>query len=157
MQPTSPMLRAAGLGSQEVIDIQLESIPFSTINPPTFFYTNEFSHIFQVITDTYGVPTYKEANPSVLTSITFPFFFGIMFGDIGHGSILMAVGGLLTLFADNLRKYRNPTVKNLLQMRYLLLMMGFFATYMGLIYNDFMSLPTRLFPSCYDIEGIHRP
>lgn len=35
--------------------------------------------------------------------------------------------------------------------------MGFFATYMGFIYNDFMSLPTRVFPSCYEIEGIHKP
>ena len=135
----------------------MENIPFSNISPLTFFYTNEFSHIFQVITDTYGVPTYKEANPSVLTSITFPFFFGIMFGDIGHGSILMIAGGLLTIFADKLRKYRNPSVKNLLHMRYLLLLMGFFATYMGFIYNDFMSLATRVFPSCYEIEGIHRP
>lgn len=36
-------------------------------------------------------------------------------------------------------------------------MMGFFATYMGFIYNDFMSLATRVFPSCYEIEGIERP
>lgn len=85
---------------QEVVDVQLESIPFSKISPPTHFYTNEFSHIFQVITDTYGVPTYKEANPSVMTSITFPFFFGVMFGDIGHGSILLMAGALLTAFSD---------------------------------------------------------
>jgi len=30
-------------------------------------------------------------------------------------------------------------------MRYMLLLMGFFATYMGVIYNDFMSLPANLF------------
>jgi V-type H+-transporting ATPase subunit a len=35
----------------------------------------------------------------------------------------------------------------------MLVMMGFFATYMGLIYNDFMSIPLRLFgKSCYEFE-----
>lgn len=42
----------------------------------------------------------------------------------------------------------------MLHAKYLMLLMGFFATYMGFIYNDFMSLPTRLFSSCYDIEGL---
>lgn len=30
-------------------------------------------------------------------------------------------------------------------------MMGLFATYCGLIYNDFMAIPLWLFESCYDI------
>ena len=38
-------------------------------------------------------------------------------------------------------------------MRYLLLLMGFYAFYMGLLYNDFMSIPLSLFgPSCYTIN-----
>jgi len=32
--------------------------------PPTFIRTNEFTTPFQEITDTYGVPNYKEVNPS---------------------------------------------------------------------------------------------
>jgi len=32
--------------------------------PPTFIRTNEFTIPFQEITDTYGVPNYKEVNPS---------------------------------------------------------------------------------------------
>jgi len=30
--------------------------------------------------------------------------------------------------------------------------MGFFATYSGLIYNDFLSIPLDLFTSCYNFE-----
>jgi V-type H+-transporting ATPase subunit a len=41
--------------------------------------------------------------------------------------------------------------------KYLIVMMGFFATYMGFIYNDFMSLPTRVFDSCYPIEEMTKP
>lgn len=55
--------------------------------PPTHFYTNEFTSITQCVVDTYGVPSYKECNPAVFTLVTFPFQFGVMFGDFGHGSI----------------------------------------------------------------------
>lgn len=140
-----------------MIDIQLESVSFSKISPPTHFYTNEFSFVFQVITDTYGIPTYKEANPSVISSITFPFFFGIMFGDIGHGSIIMIFGLLITFFSDHVKQLGIPALKSMLHAKYLIIMMGFFATYMGFIYNDFMSLPTRVFDSCYPIEEMTKP
>ena len=34
----------------------------------------------------------------------------------------------------------------------MILLMGLFATYCGLIYNDFMAIPLWLFESCYDLE-----
>jgi len=39
--------------------------------------------------DTYGVPSYKEINPAIFTQVTFPFLFGVMFGDIGHGLLIL--------------------------------------------------------------------
>lgn len=65
------------------------------IDPPTYFRLNEFTSCFQEITNTYGVPSYKEANPSLLGIITFPFLFGVMFGDIGHGFMLFLFGAFL--------------------------------------------------------------
>ena len=35
-----------------------------------------------------------------MTIATFPFFFGVMFGDMGHGSILAAAGITMVLLWD---------------------------------------------------------
>ena len=87
----------------------------------------------------YAIPTYQEANPGVTLIVTFPFLFGVMYGDIGHGGCLMFFSSLLILFNGTLEK--QPEMKPLLALRYFFFLMGFFAVYCGFMYNDFMSLP----------------
>jgi V-type H+-transporting ATPase subunit a len=110
-----------------------------------------------VIVDTYGTPTYKEANPAVISIASFPFFFGMMFGDMGHGSIICFFAIYLILFARSMKK--NPSIKGILQVRYMLFIMGIMSTWAGLIYNEFFAIPTNIFGSCYkfnDPETIHQ-
>lgn len=40
---------------------------------------------------------YKEINPAVFGTITFPFLFGIMYGDIGHGLIITLVAAFFII------------------------------------------------------------
>lgn len=35
-------------------------------------------------------------------------------------------------------------------MRYMILLMGMFSTFSGLIYNDMMAIPLTLFETCFD-------
>jgi V-type H+-transporting ATPase subunit a len=69
---------------------EVQELPLG--KPPTAFNSNCYTVIAQEITDTYGVPRYEEINPAIFTTVTFPFFFGVMFGDIGHGLILFVLG-----------------------------------------------------------------
>ena len=69
---------------------------------------------------------HKEVNPAVFAIVTFPFLFGVMFGDMGHGFLLFLVGALMCLMEDKLRK---GGMEVILAMIYLLLMMGFFAMF----------------------------
>jgi len=119
-----------------------------SITPPTYFRTNEFTNVFQTIVNTYGVPTYKEVNPSVFACVSFPFLFGVMFGDMGHGFLLFTFGLLLVFGADKLP----DSVKDI---RYLILLMGIFATYNGFIYNEVFALPVEAaWGSCYDKKPV---
>ena len=96
------------------------------------------------------MPRYQEINPISFNLVTFPFFFGVMFGDIGHGSILFMFGLTLIFFHDS---YRNGPLAGLAVHRYTLTLMGFFSLYCGFIYNDYISLNLNLFGSCYGISG----
>jgi V-type H+-transporting ATPase subunit a len=109
---------------------------------------NEFVWPFHEIVVTYGVPTYKEVNPTTFNMVTFPFLFGVMFGDIGHGFLLFLFACYLCFKKDHLLANK-PEFFLLLKIRYLLLLMGFFGTFCGFIYNDMMAMPLNLFGSCY--------
>ena len=125
----------------------LEDLPLDEDSiPPTLILTNEFTDAFQQVVNTYGIPRYREINPGYFTIITFPFLFGIMYGDIGHGLILLLFALYLCIFNKSLSK---GSLKGFLFARYFLLLMGIFATYCGLLYNDFLSIPVDA-GSCYD-------
>ena len=131
----------------------LEDIHFEEdIRPPTFIETNEFTSAFQDVVNTYGIPRYREINPGYFTIITFPFLFGVMFGDIGHGLMLLIFAIYLCLFNNKIKKTKS-IFKSMLFARYFLLLMGLFAVYCGALYNDFISIPIDI-GTCYNLTNV---
>jgi V-type H+-transporting ATPase subunit a len=127
----------------KVMEIHPRDNPKYPAVEPTLFALNSFVEPFQVLVSTYGIPRYKEINPAVFTVISFSFFFGLMFGDVGHGLILF-LAGLFLYYSSN---------RDLQSFSTMLILMGFFAVYCGLIYNEFFSVPLPLGESCYDLES----
>jgi V-type H+-transporting ATPase subunit a len=96
---------------------------------------------------------YKEINPAVFAIVTFPFLYGVMYGDVGHGGILLSIGIITTLFDSKIRN-AGSVGAGVSSLRYLILLMGIFAFYNGFIYNEWFAIPLEVFPSCFskDIE-----
>ncbi|KAL1988752.1 hypothetical protein VTN96DRAFT_7636 [Rasamsonia emersonii] len=116
--------------------------------PPSYVKTNKFTEAFQTIINAYGITKYSEVNPGLPTIITFPFLFAVMFGDFGHG-LLMTLTAAAMIFWE--KKLARTKLDELTYMafygRYIMLLMGIFSMYTGLIYNDVFSLSFTLFPS----------
>jgi V-type H+-transporting ATPase subunit a len=104
----------------------------------------------QAVVDSYGIPRYQEINPgmlcsslsalsvsplslsylhhpvAVITAATFPFLFAIMFGDVGHG-LLLVLGAVIAIVMHRMRPHlfhRNEVLGMVGSARYLLLVMG---------------------------------
>jgi len=50
---------------------------------------------FSTLVQQYGVPRFGEFDPTILFAITFAGMFGMMFGDVGHGAVILLAGILL--------------------------------------------------------------
>ena len=137
--------------SENKTSAYLEDLNFEEdLKPPTLIQVNEFTASFQQVVDTYGIPRYREVNPGYFTIITFPFLFAVMFGDIGHGSVLFIFALYLCIFNKSIMKSKS-IVSAMVPHRYFFVLMGFFALYCGLLYNDFLSIPVY-FKSCYPVK-----
>ena len=139
---------------------------------PTYISVNDFTYPFQEIVNQYGIPNYHEINPGYFTIITFPFLFGIMFGDMGHGLILLLISIYLFYLANKGRRSNvinsdvlpenieqnildskeDSMLKSCVQFRYFFLICSIFAIFCGLIYNEFFAISLDFFGTCYNEE-----
>ncbi|KAI5187850.1 V-type H+-transporting ATPase subunit a [Nematocida homosporus] len=129
-------------------DVAAEIVPIpKEMTKPTHFESNRITQTFQDLTNVYGIPAYKEINPTIFSVATFPFIFGCMFGDIGHGLILIAIALYM------IRKEKVLNVPKSLEIifagRYLIALMGVWAVYFGFLYGDFIGYPIGESASAY--------
>ncbi|KAL3967247.1 tankyrase [Sarotherodon galilaeus] len=127
--------------------------------PPTFNKTNKFTSGFQNIVDAYGIGSYREINPAPYTIITFPFLFAVMFGDMGHGLLMTCAALYLVIRESRLlaQKSDNEMFNMIFAGRYIILLMGIFSVYTGVIYNDCFSKSLNMFGSGWSVRPMFGP
>lgn len=145
LQNIQDALKRAQDTTQSQVPTVLTILPVKE-TPPTFNRTNKFTSGFQAIIDAYGVANYREINPTPFTCVTFPFLFAVMFGDIGHGILMSLFAGFIVWKEKSFAKHNYGEIfDTVYNGRYIILLMGLFSIYTGLIYNDIFSKGMALF------------
>jgi V/A-type H+-transporting ATPase subunit I len=91
-----------------------------------------FAKPSQLLIDTYSRPKYNELDPTLIVSIVFPIFFGLILGDVGYGLILLAMSlGLRKIIKGEegrmlLDVLRNASISSII---------------FGILYSEFLGFP----------------
>ncbi|HEV2435824.1 MAG TPA: V-type ATPase 116kDa subunit family protein [Verrucomicrobiae bacterium] len=87
---------------------------------------------FEMLVTAYGLPRYRELEPTWLVAVSYLLMFGMMFGDVGHGFVL-ACGGLAILLRSRKAQWRDAGL--------LLLLCGLASIGFGAAYGSYFGLP----------------
>jgi V/A-type H+-transporting ATPase subunit I len=93
---------------------------WSSRDAPTRLQNPKFPVLstFEKLTTGFGIPKSDELDPTVLWLITYPLFFGFMFGDVGNG-IVMEVDAPAFSHANKAQLKRIPSQKPVARTRFL--------------------------------------
>lgn len=86
---------AAECESLKGFSCALSSSREGSASPPVKLKKGFLSGIYEPFVEMYGLPRRGEFDPRLFMAITYTLLFGIMFGDVGQGALLVAVGFLL--------------------------------------------------------------
>lgn len=100
--------------------------------PPTILKNNWFFRPFELIVKLYGLPAYRELDPTPFMALTYCLAFGIMFGDIGQGFIYFVAGYILSKKMDLAGQ--------------LLMRLGASSMIFGLVYGSLFGLEKHQLP-----------
>ncbi len=95
---------------------------------PSLLVNPRVVSVFEGLTLQRGIPRYGEVDPTPILAFVFPFFFGIMFGDVGHGMVLF-VFGLYLIYRTAFRNWGE-----------LVMVLGLSSGVFGLIRGSFFGL-----------------
>jgi len=109
--------------------------------PPTFMKNPRIAACYEKLVAAFGLPNYHEIDPTIITLFSFPIIFGLMFGDMGQGLILI-VGGLLIKKVFDRFKLSGDLWDPIYQGRFLIISCGITATFFGFLYGEFFGPTT---------------
>ncbi|MBF0182904.1 MAG: ATPase [Magnetococcales bacterium] len=98
------------------------SEPPPAVEPPTMLVNSWWAKPFEIFARLLGMPGQHEVDPTPLLALIAPLLFGYMFGDVGQGLLLTALGLAL---------------RKSLTFSWLLISGGLAATFFGLLFGSF--------------------
>lgn len=108
------------------------------VQPPTLLRRNRGARSFDLLVETYTTVPYTNVDPTLLAGLAYVAMFGMMFGDVGHG-MLLVVAALLV---------RSGRIRRLVRVRRawpFLAGAGATAMVFGFLYGEMFG-PTGLIP-----------
>ncbi len=101
---------------------------------PRLMKNNFFVRPFETLTRMYGTPSYSEIDPTPFLAIIFPILFGLMFGDIGHGIVLIIAGLIGAVI------FKNKKGTDFLNFCWIIFYCGLGAVLFGFLYGEFFGM-----------------
>lgn len=126
--------------------VELSPPPWA--EPPTLYRPTRIQRPFRPLVTTYGVTPYADVDPTPFAAVAFVLMFGMMFGDVGHGLVLAALGLVL-------RRGRPAFLAPFRHVWPLPVAAGLVAAVFGLLYGEAFG-PTGLVPRLW-LDPIDRP
>ena len=138
-------------------EVVYRRIPPVGSEPPTLLRRRGVGRSFSPLVETYATIPYDDIDPTLFAGLAYVAMFGMMFGDVGHGALLVAIALLL-------RVGRPARFAQLRSVWPFLAAAGVSAATFGLLYGEFFG-PTGVVPvlwlspleeplPCFDIHGL---
>jgi V/A-type H+/Na+-transporting ATPase subunit I len=137
-QPALPEL-AAAMTAMGAALVELQSPPGR--QPPTLLAPAPRAEPFRPLITTYGAVPYEDLDPTPFVAITYCLMFGMMFGDVGDG-ILIVLGALA------LGRTRRPRLAGLRKVWPMIAAAGASAILFGFLYGELFG-PTKVLPTLW--------
>lgn len=129
---------------RELEEVEIEVRPAHSdkrMDPPTKLKNGWFARPFIMFVEMYGIPEYDGFDPVPIVAVIYSLLFGMMFGDVGQGIVVMIVGVLLS-------KYKQ------MQLGDIMVRIGIFSTLFGFIFGSVFGNETMLDPLYHALLGL---
>jgi V/A-type H+/Na+-transporting ATPase subunit I len=118
------------------------------VEPPTLSRPIPLERPFRPLVQVYGTARYRDIDPTLFTAFSFVLMFGMMFGDVGHGLMLV----LLALWLRGRRRGRFAAWRSVWPIPFAA---GLAGAFFGLVYGEAFG-PTGLVPRLW-LNPVDRP
>jgi vacuolar-type H+-ATPase subunit I/STV1 len=103
-------------------------------NPPVRIDHKGVAGSFELFTRLRGMPEYGEIDPTLIVTVLFTIMYGMMFGDVGQGILLAAMG---LIFSRLQRSFLGIPARAMRKLGGILATCGISAIFFGALYGEF--------------------